>query len=162
VLELRQTSAAVIGCFAKADALDAVAIDETLGFRVAPDELLLLSAPDRAAEVRGEAEAALARSVGALVVDVTDGYSVWSLRGAWREPFTRLCAIAIPEDDTCLQGLFAEVPAKLVVSTEVLLIVTPSVVSRHVEARVRGSCADLDLTSGAPMPVAVPVREDAA
>jgi hypothetical protein len=145
VLELQRTLAAVVGCYARAEALDALAAGAALAIRVAPDELLLLVDPDDRSQLLASAEQAVASlDGGGLALDVTDGFAVWRLRGEWHEAFARLCAVPSPDPPACVQALFAHVPAKLVVGTEELLVVVSSVLAHHVRDRVLGACRDLE------------------
>lgn len=154
--------ASVVVCHAAAEALDDIAIDETLPIRVSPDELLLLAAAERAGSVCTAAEAALAGDDGSIVVDVSDGHALSCLRGDWHEAYARLCAIPAADPPGCLQGLFANVPAKLVFDREELLVVVSSVLAHHLAARVLESCGDLDVAELAPASIAVPMHEATA
>jgi sarcosine oxidase gamma subunit len=146
VLELQRTLAAVVGCYARAEALEALpAAGEALAIRVAPDELMLLGDPDDRARLLASVEQSLLPlDGGGLVLDVSDGFAVWRLRGDWQEAFARLCAVPVREPAACVQALFAHVPAKLVVGSDQLLVVVSSVLSHHVRDRVLGACRDLD------------------
>jgi hypothetical protein len=144
VLELQPTRAAIIGCFARSDAVDAVADGTQLALRVAPDELLLVVDPEEAAACVTSIEGSLAvLDPGGLTFDLSGGYRVFRVRGDWGEAFARLCAAPLPEPPAILQALFAHVPAKVVVSTDELLIVVSSVVSHHVRDRILAACRDL-------------------
>ena len=158
MLELRRILAAVIGCFAAPGELDAVAVEGTLPIRSAPDELLLVSRPAGSAAVVAAAEAALERDQDSLVLDVSDGFGLCSLSGDWREAFARLCAIPAPAAAGCIQGLFADVPAKLVIGQSELLIVSSSVVTHHVEERVLRACGDLEPATREPSPLELPLQ----
>ncbi|HEY1367633.1 MAG TPA: hypothetical protein VGF23_10980 [Gaiellaceae bacterium] len=144
MLELQRTLAAAVGCYARPEALDALAAGEALAIRVAPDELLLLADPDETVQRLASVERALAAlDGGGVALDVSGGFAVWRVRGDWPEALARLCAVAPPEPPACLQALFAHVPAKLVVNGDELLVVVSSVLSHHVHDRILAACADL-------------------
>jgi hypothetical protein len=165
VLELRAVPAEVVGCFGRPAALDRLAEGAELGVRVAPDELLLLSPeengtrPGRISKI----ESLLgSHDGGGLVLDLSDGFAVWTLFGDQRfEAFGRLSALPLPASPACIQGLIAHVPAKVVVRTDSLLLIVPSVLSHHLRDRVLASCADLapiERRDSRPMAAAVEQR----
>ena len=160
MLELRESLASVVACHAAADVLDGFTIEATVAVRVAQDEVLLISEPSRCDQVLVRAEEALA-PVDGLVVDVSDGYAVWTLHGDWREAWARLCAVPSPPASACVQGLFAGVPAKLVSAEEELLVMASSALSEHVRERVLSACHDLDPHELEPTPLSVPADEAA-
>jgi hypothetical protein len=163
VLEFRRSLAAVIGCYARAENLDAVSVVEALPMRLAPDELLLVTESRDGAATLAAAETALAADAGSLVFDVSDGYAIWSLLGDWEEVSLRLCAVPVSEPPALIQALFAHVPAKLVIrSPDELLVVVSSVLSHHVRRRILDSCRDLSPTELEPAPIAIRLREAAA
>lgn len=163
MLELQRTLAAVVGCYARPAALDALATGGALTIRVASDELLLLTAANDAASLLASAERALAAlDAHALALDVSSGFAVWLVRGAWPEAVARLCAVAPPEPPACFQALFAHVPAKLVVRADELLVVVSSVVSHHVRERVLQACRDLEPRELGPAPLAARIAGETA
>ncbi len=163
MVELRRSLAAVIGCYARVEVLDAVSDFEALTMRLAPDEMLLVAEPRHGAAILATAETALAADPGSIVFDVSDGYTIWSVAGDWEEVSLRLCAVPISESSPLIQTLFAQVPAKLVIRPpNELLVAVPSTLSHHVRTRILDSCGDLSPTELEPAPIAVPVREAAA
>jgi len=141
VLELVESHADVVGCHARPAALDRLAEGREQTIRAAPDELLLLGERHRCESLDAELRAL---DPGGLVLDVSSSYAVWSLRGDERlEAFGRLSAIPLPAAPAEVQGLVAHVPAKVLVSSDELLVLVSSVVSHHLAARVRTACADL-------------------
>lgn len=145
MLELQALRAGVVGCYARSEALDALTADVPLAIRVAPDELLMLVEIDEAIGHLAAAERSLAvLDPGGLALDVSAGFAVFRLRGDWPEAFARLCAAPLPESPACIQALFAHVPAKVVVTTDELLVVVSSVVSHHIRDRILTACRDLD------------------
>jgi hypothetical protein len=83
---------------------------------------------------------------GALVVDQTDAYAGWTLSGSdVFELFARLSAIR-PDggQGAVLQGLFAKVPAKILVNNHHLQVFVSSNLAHHIPQRVLSAAADLD------------------
>jgi hypothetical protein len=170
VLELHAVPAEVIGCFGRPAVLDQISEAAQLPVRVAPDELLLLSVGATSARPRRmqEIEAALgAQDGGGLVLDLSSGFAIWTLRGDDRfEAFSRLSALELPEGASSvrppavLQGLVAHVPAKVVVSSDSLLLIVSSVLSHHIRKRVLVACADLAPSERDPLRLdGLPVEE---
>jgi hypothetical protein len=155
VLELYPTSAALIGCYARPAALDSLG-PGGLAIRVAPNELLLVAAAaERGAALEDARRALAAADPGGLVFDLSAGFAIWTLAGDGRhEAYARLCAIRPPEPPACVQGLFAHVPAKIVVETERVHVLVASTVGHHVRERVLGACADLEPREGPEAPLA--------
>lgn len=136
MLELSRTEVAVVACLASAEALDALPAPEgATAFRTAPDELLLLLPPGAAEAAREEvAEALRALEGDALVLEVTDGWAMWTLSGPdAREAFTRLSALDLTGP---VQGDVARVPAKVVAEPERLHLLVPSSWAEHVRERI--------------------------
>jgi hypothetical protein len=124
---------------------------------------MLIDRPAEAAQLHASAQSALQRlDAGALVLDVSAGWSAWRLSGdAAPEAFARLSAI--PLTNGFSQGAVAGVPARVLASgiTEEarrrhfrtngaerdsveIVVLTASTLRHHVGRRVRESCADLD------------------
>jgi hypothetical protein len=163
VLEVQRTLAAVVGCYARAEALDPIAAAAAVAIRVAPDELLLLVDPEERTRLLASTEVALASlDRGGLALDLSDGFAIWRLGGNWPEAFARLCAVPPPEPHACVQALFAHVPAKLVVGTEELLVVVSSVLAHHVRDRVLDACRELEPRELDPAPLGSCVAEATA
>jgi hypothetical protein len=158
VLELQPVQAAIIGCFARSDAVDALMEGRALAIRVAPDELLLVVEPEAsAASVSSVGRSLAVLDPGGLTLDLSGGYAVFRVRGDWAEAFARLCAAPSPEPPATIQALFAHVPAKLIASTDELLVVVSSVVSHHVRDRVMTACGDLDPRELAAAPLSMSI-----
>ncbi len=140
MLELARTEAALVGCFASASALDAVRTPKTVtACRVAPDELLLIGAPGSAAKIAVAASKALHGSDDdALVLEVTDGWAVWTLGGAdAHDAFERLSMLRLPESGV-VQGDVARLPVKVVVDGERLHLAVPSSWGAYLHQRIVG------------------------
>ncbi|GBC87598.1 hypothetical protein HRbin12_01611 [bacterium HR12] len=145
MLELSRAEIAVLACLAAPAALDALAPpDVAAALRTAPDELLLLAAPDAVEAILAEASRALrALDDDALVLEVTDGWTAFALEGPdAREAFGRLSALELPEAGF-LQGDVARVPAKVLAEPERLLLLVPSSWAEHVRERILGLALDV-------------------
>jgi hypothetical protein len=93
--------AAKVRCFAPPEALDALATPAgALRGRIAPNEVVFVAAPGRGDELRSALETALASHGNrALVVDHTDGWSVFTISGEGTdEVFRRVSMIPLPVD----------------------------------------------------------------
>jgi hypothetical protein len=144
VLELQAGRSDIVGCYARLESLDRISNGPGLALRVAADELLLLGARSSIPELEEEL---LELDSDGLVIDLSSAYSVWSLRGEERvEAFCRLSQIELPKPTAFVQGLVADVPAKVVVREEELLLVVSSAVTHHLRERVLGACVDLDVS----------------
>lgn len=152
----------MIGCFGRPAALDQLAHSggtrAELSMRVAPDELLLLTEPGRTPELEAELRGL---DDGGVVVDLSSGYATWVLSGDERfEAFSRLSALKLPEPPAAIQGLVAHVPAKVIVSSDALLLIVSSVLSHHIRERVLVACADLSPSEGRAVgPIGVLIKE---
>jgi sarcosine oxidase gamma subunit len=140
VLELARTEAGLVGCFASAEALYAVHTPKgATACRVAPDELLLIGAPGSAAKVAAAASKTLyAADDDALVLDVTDGWTVWTLGGTdAHDAFERLSMLRLPEAGV-VQGDVARLPVKVLVDGERLHLAVPSSWAAYLRERIVG------------------------
>ena len=149
MLELAPTQAAVVLCTAAPEAVDAaVAVAETI--RLAPDEALLLGPAGTAdATVAAAAERAVAVDDDAVVLDATDGWTIWTLMGDdARLAFTSLSALRLPEEGTVL-GDVAHVHAKVVVRADRLHLLVPAMWGAHLRASILREAAHLGVTERA-------------
>lgn len=134
-----------VACLARAEALDRLHVEGAVPFRVAADEVLLLSNPGQAVAVAASASAQL--GPGAVVVDQTDGFVGWTLCGEnVLEAFCRLSALPLDAERPNLrQGLVAHLPAKVIAANGTIHLLVPSTLGHHLRQRVHDACADLDL-----------------
>jgi hypothetical protein len=141
VLELYTIPCSILGCYAHAAVLDRIGENEEASVRVAADELLVIGARHRLADVESELAALDAASV---VIDLSSAFAIWVLRGEERfEAFRRLSAIELPAPPAVAQGLVAHVPAKVLVNADQLVVIVSSVLAHHLRERVLRACADL-------------------
>jgi hypothetical protein len=133
VIEVLASRSACDG-LARADIGDAEIAGASLG-RVAPNEVLVIG------DERGASPAAddVARTVDdpdALILDVTDGWSTWVLEGdAASAVFARLSELRLP-DRGFTQGAVANMPAKVVVDGERIMVMVPSMFGAAFRERV--------------------------
>jgi hypothetical protein len=146
VLELAPADTTVVVCCAERDVLDAmVSVDGALALRVAPDEALIVGpGHDCDALLDAASGTIAARDPHALVVDQSDAWAVWALRGTQvAEALARLTAFPIPSAPGFAQGLVAHVPGKLIVQAGGAHVMVPSSLGHHLRARVMADCDDL-------------------
>jgi hypothetical protein len=124
---------------------------------------MVLVDPSEAAQVIEDVSSQLADAdSNAVVFDLSDGHAAWTIRGGDHlEAFRRLCAIPPPPAPTCLQGLFAHVPAKLVLTVDSALVLVSAAVGEYVRERIRLACGDLELRDTARAPFATETVERA-
>jgi hypothetical protein len=139
VPDLLARSVAVVLCSADAAALDALVAPGhgAMTLRAAPDEALFLCPPGLAHDVAREVEDRIAALDGdALVLDVSDGWAAWSLRGddAGRA-FSYLSALDLPTGHGFVQGDVARVGAKVYVEDADVTILVPAYWGEHLRRR---------------------------
>jgi hypothetical protein len=137
VLELARTRADVVVCLADAEALDALERPRgSLPIRVAPDELLLIAHPGAAHALERAARTLRGNDDDALVMDVSDGWTAWSIAGPGsREAFGRLSMLHLPRAGV-VQGDVARLPVKVVADGDRLHLLVPSSWSEHLRERI--------------------------
>jgi len=144
VLSIERAHAAVIACFAGPQALDALPSQAgTLRFPVAPDELLLIAPPSLAADIERRAgEHFAAAEPSALVLDQSDGWCTFTLRGEESDTlFAQLSTVPLPaRRQAFLQGAVAGGSAKMIVLERCIHVLVPSSLRHHVAARIQDVC----------------------
>ena len=144
MLSIERTHAAVVACCASPPALDTLpAIPGTVSCRVAPDELLLVAPPALLAETERRAAGHFAAAEPtALVIDQTDGWSVFSLRGdEARSVFAQLSTVPLPMGSTgFVQGAVAGGSAKILLAGGIIHLLVPSTLRHHVAGRLNDVC----------------------
>jgi sarcosine oxidase gamma subunit len=145
VLELVATEAALVAVVGDARAAAAVgSLDGAVTCPVAPDEALLIGPPDaRERLAKTATERATSADPDALVVDVTDGWAVWTLEGeGLRAAFSRLSPLTLP-DRGFTQGDVARVAVKIVVDGPRLHMVVPVMWGDYLHDRIIERCRSL-------------------
>jgi hypothetical protein len=139
--EVRSTSFGVVACHAPSDDLDALDPGEADPVRVAPDELLLVCAPERREHVRSAAARQLDSSRDdPLVLDVSDGWAACSLVGAdAHEAFAMLSPLALPATGA-VQGEVVGLPAKVLAGPTTVTVLVPSMWEAFLRSTLSERC----------------------
>jgi hypothetical protein len=147
VLELTSTRVSVVSCLASAEALAELETPEGAYLCwVAQDEVMLVGSPDTAGDVTGAAREALASvDDDALVLDVSDGWTAWTLSGAGAEDVLERLSELKHSGDGYLQGDVAHVPVRVIALGERLHLLVPAMWEEHLRSRIRNAGAGLDL-----------------
>jgi sarcosine oxidase gamma subunit len=151
VADLRARSVAVLLCSADVEALDALVQpghgSRTL--RTAPDEALFVASPGNAETVVREIQDRIAAlDEDALVLDVSDAWSAWTIAGQdAARAFSYLSALDVPSAGDFVQGDVARVAAKVLGEEDGLTILVPAYWHDHLR-----ECAlrDARITEAAP------------
>lgn len=134
------TRMSVIACHGAPQALDALAaVDAAHVCRVAPDETMLVCDPEAAGLVLGHASGVVvAADPDAVVLDVSDGWTAWTLAGdIARDAFARLSAILLP-DEGFAQGDVARVPVKVIALPDRLHLLVPAMWGDYLHEALTG------------------------
>jgi len=118
----------VVGAFASAAALDAVRAPAGVrSCRVAPDEVALVCAPgETAALLAAVATQLTAADAHGFVLDLSEGWTGFSLRGDVARAFSYLSELALPEAGGFVQGDVLRVPVRVLAAAEHLDLLVPS------------------------------------
>jgi sarcosine oxidase gamma subunit len=145
VLSIESAHIAVIACGASPEALDTLpAHPDTHFCRVAPDELLLVTPPALQEDTERRAAAHFAAAdPTALVLDQSDGWSAFTLRGDEADSvFARLSTVPLPSQRPAfLQGAVAGGSAKIIALDGCIRLLVPSTLRHHLAARLQDVCA---------------------
>ena len=145
MLEVFPSRASVVTCVADEAAFDGyVPSAGVRGCRIAPDEMLLVAPTGRVADVVHDAvERVAAADPDAVVLDATDGWTVWTIEGDdVGAAFSRLSAIRLP-DEGFSQGDVARVPVKVIRDPGRVHLLVPSVWREHLRGRILERCRSL-------------------
>jgi hypothetical protein len=154
VLELHWTEAAIIACLAEAPALDRLTLPAgVFRARIAPDELWWIGATADRDALLEQARSALA-SADALVVDQSDGWDAWTIRGDDHPVVLKRLMLAPvpPERPAFVQGAISGVPGKVVAVRGAAHLFVPSPVGHHLHDRILSVMADLQPIESKPAP----------
>lgn len=153
MVSIERSRAAVIACYATPEALASLpAIPGVCECRVAPDEELLVASPADLAETeRRAAEHLAATEPGALVLDQSDGWSMFTLRGDEAPSvFAQLSAVPLPMGrQAFVQGAFAGGSAKFLVFDDVIHVLVPSTLRHYIAIRLKDVCGSRAMLSDA-------------
>jgi len=141
--ELRSVAPSVVAVHAHAELLDALALSDAIVHRVAPDEAMVTAAPGSAATLVTTITEAVADDPGAVVLDATDGWAAFSVRGPdARLALSRVSPLALPEAGT-IQGDLLRLPARIAASTDEIVVFVPAAFAVWVERKLRERCPEL-------------------
>jgi hypothetical protein len=144
VLSIERTHVAVVACYASPQALDSLpAVPGTHECRVAPDERLLVAPPTLLAETERRATEHFAIvEPTALVLDQSDGWSAFTIRGDEAHSiFAQLSAVPLPIGRPAfLQGAVAGGSAKILLLDGVIHVLVPSTLRHHLATRLHDLC----------------------
>lgn len=147
MLEIQRSHAAIIECHASAAALDGLPTPPGAECcRVAPDELLLVASSSRVDELlRGAVTHLTSAEPGSLVLDQSDAWTVFSLRGDQEadafQPLAQLSTMPFPAARPAfVQGAVAGGPAKLLLLPGVVHLLVPLSLRDHLDRRLRDVC----------------------
>jgi hypothetical protein len=130
--------AAKVRCFAPPEALDSLATPAgALRGRIAPNEVVFVAAPGRAPDLQRELGTALAsHGTRALVVDHTDGWSVFSISGEGADDvFRRVSMVPLPAEGFFM-GRVCDVATKAFRRGDRVDLMCGMEASRHVRDRL--------------------------
>ena len=145
MLDINRTNATVVACYADPQALDSLPVvpPGTHGCRVAPDELLLVAPPTERAETeRWAADHFASADPSALVLDQSDGWSAFTLRGDEAPSvFAQLSEVPLPlRRRAFLQGAVAGGSAKVLLLDDAIHVLVPSTLRDNLAGRLRDVC----------------------
>lgn len=148
MLEITHSRTAIVSCMDEHSVLDDMP-DFITAFkaRIAPDELWFIGPASSACALMVHASGYLDRSGSSgLAVDVSDGWSVLTVKGAGSEQvWERFSENPIPAGRPAfVQGAVAAVPAKAVIFDSLIHFLTPAPLGYHLPHRMLHGCADLD------------------
>jgi hypothetical protein len=151
VLELVAIRASVVSCFALPAALDELRPPNgASSFRAAPDEVMVMSDPGAGAPLMAHVETLVRDAdTDALVLDATDGWSIWALVGVSAgAALSRLSEIE-PGGDGTAQGDVAHLPARLVANRDQTRVLVPSMWGDYLRRCIVDRCASLGVAQRA-------------
>jgi glycine cleavage system aminomethyltransferase T len=156
VLELSLLDATIVACHATATALDTwSAAAGTFVARIARDEAWAVGPrSDRCGMVQAVEGSLRALERDCLIVDQTDGWTGWSVRGSdAAAAMARLSVIPMPAPGAGFhQGAVAGIPAKVLAHADGFHVFVPSPVGHHLRDRLLEAGADLAPTMGPTRP----------
>ena len=150
MLELNPSEIGVVTCVADPSACVALpSIADARALRVAPDEVMVLAPAGAVDAIIGTVTAAVATiDPDAVVVDATDGWAAWTLRGdAIGAALSRLTALELPREGF-VQGDVARVPVKLVPAPGRLDLLVPAMWRDYLRDAILQRCRTLGFAEG--------------
>ena len=145
MLELTPTRVSVISCLASDEALTEIdAPEDAYLCWVADDEVMLVGKPS-AADLMSAAREASKADNDAVVLDVSDGWSAWTLAGDGVDDVLARLSELDQSGDGYLQGDVAHVPVRLIAHAQRLHLLVPAMWEEHLRSRIRAAAVGLDL-----------------
>ena len=139
MLELIDMRASVVGVFATVEALDALRPAGAYRCRVAPDEAMFVAPPSAGVPLLRDASAVLAGDSDAVVLDITDGWTIWTIAGdPVRGTFARLSALEV--GDGYRQGDVVGVAGRVIAERDRIHLFVPAMWGNHLRTRVLALC----------------------
>jgi hypothetical protein len=87
---------------------------------------------------------ALEDDPGAVVLDVSDGWAAWAIRGAdARLAFSRVSPLSLPDAGTT-QGDVLRLPARVAASAKEVVVFVPAGYGAWLERKLRERCPEID------------------
>lgn len=159
MLDINRTNATVVACYADRQALDALHVvpPGTHRCRVAPDELLLVAPPTERAETeRWAADHFASADPSAMVLDQSDGWSAFTLRGDEAPSvFAQLSDVPLPLSGRAfLQGAVAGGSAKVLLLDGAIHVLVPSTLRDNFAGRLRDVCGGRAVVPDTELPFA--------
>jgi hypothetical protein len=139
VAELRVTEPTVVAVLASTEACDRLAIEGAEAYRIGVEEVMVVG------EVTEADVGPLVRAndPGALVIDVSDGWTSLELFGdGARDAFARLSELELPREGF-VQGDVLRVAVRVLAGRDGIRLLVPAMWAHHVETRVRHDAAEL-------------------
>lgn len=132
--ELREGAVRVTGVFASPEACERL----PEAYRIAPDEAMVLGDPPERLEA-----AVRELDPDALVLDVSDGWSLLELEGPdAREAFARISELELPERGFVL-GEVARAGVRVLAEGDRVRLLVPAMWTEHVRERILTDAAEL-------------------
>ena len=146
MLELIPTRVCVISCLASHEALTELSPpDGAYLCWIADDEVMLIGKPDASEGLQHSAREALTHDGDAVLLDVSDGWSAWTLAGDGTDDVLARLSELEHSGDGYLQGDVAHVPVRLIAHAERLHLLVSAMWEEHLRSRIRAAASDLDL-----------------
>jgi hypothetical protein len=85
----------------------------------------------------------VADDVGAVVLDVADGWAAWAIAGSdARRAFSRVSPLVLP-DAGSIQGDVLRLPARVAASADEIVVFVPAAYGAWTERKLRERCPEL-------------------
>lgn len=141
--ELRRVRPSVVAVHARSPLLDALTPADAIVHRVASDEVMVIGAAADTATLMSTLERAVADDRRAVVLDDSDGWAAFEIRGPdARLAFSRLSPLALPDAGT-VQGDVVRLPARVAASGDEVVVLVPAGYGAWLERKIRERCREV-------------------